>query len=61
MKDLDIKFPLDKFDKLIIDIGWESLDDWFNFWNNQNKILSISFFQPYPLGSVAKVYSKSFN
>ena len=41
MKDLDINFPFDKFEKLIIDIGWESLDDWFNFWNNQRKILSI--------------------
>ena len=41
MKDLDIKFPLDKFEKLIIDIGWESLDDWFNFWNNKKNILSI--------------------
>ena len=41
MKDLDIKFPLDKFEKLIIDIGWESLDDWYNFWNHQKSILSI--------------------
>ena len=41
MKDLDINFPIDKFEKLIIDIGWESLDDWFNFWNNKRKILSI--------------------
>ena len=41
MKDLDINFPLDKFEKLIFDIGWESLDDWFKFWNNQRKILSI--------------------
>ena len=41
MKDLDINFPLDKFEKLIIDIGWKSLDDWFNFWKNQKKILSI--------------------
>ena len=41
MKDLDINFPLDKFEKLIIDIGWESLDHWFNFWNNQKNILSI--------------------
>ena len=31
----------DKFEKLIVDIGWESLDDWFNFWNNQRNILSI--------------------
>ena len=41
MKDLHINFPLDKFEKLIIDIGWESLDDWFDFWNNQKNILSI--------------------
>ena len=41
MKDLDINFPLDKFEKLIIDIGWESLDDWFNYWNNQRDLLSI--------------------
>ena len=42
MKDLDINFPLDNFEKLIIDIGWESLDDWFNFWNNKKNILSIN-------------------
>ncbi len=41
MKDLEINFPLDKFEKLISDIGWESLDDWFNFWNDQRNILSI--------------------
>ena len=41
MKDLDINFPVDKFEKLIIDIGWESLGDWFNFWNNQRNIFSI--------------------
>ena len=41
MKDLDINFPLDRFEELIIDIGWESLDDWFDFWNNQSNILSI--------------------
>ena len=41
MRDLDINFPLDKFEKLIIDIGWESLDDWFNFWDNKRNILSI--------------------
>ena len=42
MKDLDINFPLDKFEKLIIDIGWESLDDWFNFWDNKRNILAIN-------------------
>ena len=41
MKHLDINFPFDKFEKLIIDIGWESLEDWFNFWNSQKNILSI--------------------
>ena len=41
MEDLDINFSLDKFEKLIIDIGWGSLDDWFNFWNNKRNILSI--------------------
>ncbi len=41
MKDLDINFPIDKFEKLIKDIGWESLDNWFNFWNSQKNILSI--------------------
>ena len=44
MKDLDISFPLDKFEKLIIDIGWESLNNWFNFWDNQINILSIDQF-----------------
>ena len=44
MKDLNINFPLDKFEKLIIDIGWESMDDWFNFWKNQKNILSIDQF-----------------
>jgi len=42
VKDLNINFPIDKFEKLIIDIGWESLDVWFNFWNNQKNILSIN-------------------
>ncbi len=44
MKDLDINFPVDKFEKLIIDIGWASLDDWIDFWNNQKNILSIDQF-----------------
>ena len=44
MKDLDINFPLDKFEKLIIDIGWESLDDWLNFWINKKNLLLIDQF-----------------
>ncbi len=41
MNDLDINFSLVKFEKLIIDIGWESLEDWFNFWYKHKNILSI--------------------
>ena len=41
MRDLNINFPLEYFEKLIIDIGWESLDEWLNFWNNHKNILSI--------------------
>jgi D-glycerate 3-kinase len=41
VKDLNINFPIDKFEKLIIDIGWKSLDDWTSFWNIQKDILSI--------------------
>ena len=44
MKELNINFPLDKFENLIIDIGWESLDDWFNFWISKKNILSIDEF-----------------
>ena len=47
MKDLDINFPIDKFEKLIIDIGWESLVDWIDFWNNKKNILSIDQFWKY--------------
>jgi len=44
VKDLDINFPLDKFEKLIIDIGWESLDNWFVFWNDKKDIFLIDQF-----------------
>ena len=44
MKDLNINFPLEKFEKLIFDIGWESMDDWIDFWNNKKNILSIEQF-----------------
>ena len=44
MKDLDFDFPLDELEKLIIDIGWKSLDDWINFCNNNKNILSIDQF-----------------
>ena len=44
MKDLNINFPIDKFEKLIIDIGWESLDEWIDFWNSKKNILSLDQF-----------------
>ena len=44
MKDLKINFPIDKFEKLINDIGWESLDDWIYYWDNRKNILSIDQF-----------------
>ena len=47
MKDLNLKFSLDKFEKLIIDIGWESLDDWFHYWNNKKNIFSLDKFWNY--------------
>ena len=44
MRNLDINFPLEQFEKLIIDIGWESLDDWTGFWDKNKNILSIDQF-----------------
>ncbi len=44
MNNLTINFPIDKFEELIIDIGWESLDDWIYFWNDKKNILSIDQF-----------------
>ena len=44
MKDLNIEFPLDDFEKLISQIGWSSLDEWFMFWNLKKEILSIEAF-----------------
>jgi len=32
MKNIDLNFPLDIFEDLIINIGWDSLENWFNFW-----------------------------
>ncbi len=44
MKDLNIEFPLDDFEKLISQIGWKTLDEWFMFWNLKKEILSIDKF-----------------
>ncbi len=39
MKDLDIQFPLNSFEKMIIDIGWDSLESWLNFWDERKNFL----------------------
>ena len=41
MKNLNIEFPLDNFEKLITQIGWRTLDEWLMFWNLKKDILSI--------------------
>ena len=47
MKDLNFEFPLDDFEKLISQIGWRTLDEWFMFWNLKKEILSIDKFWDY--------------
>ncbi len=44
MKDLNIEFPFDNFEKLITQIGWRSLDEWFTYWNIRKDLLSIDKF-----------------
>ncbi len=41
MKNTDLNFPLDIFEDLIINIGWSSLENWFNFWHQKDDL----FFQ----------------
>ncbi len=44
MNNLNIEFPLGNFEKLITKIGWESLDEWFDFWSSKEELLSIDKF-----------------
>ncbi len=44
MKDLDIYFPLDKFEELIKHIGWDQIDEWFKFWNDKKDMLLLDDF-----------------
>ena len=44
MKGINIQFPLDGFEKLINKIGWESLDEWYKFWNEKKDLLLIEKF-----------------
>ncbi len=67
MKDLNIEFPLDNFEDLIIEIGWNSLDEWFNFWNTKKEILSIDKFWDHSVsedwiwGLALPLLSQSYN
>ena len=42
MNSQDIEFPINDFEKLIIDIGWGSLQEWIYFWECRKEILSIN-------------------
>ena len=37
MNGLNIDFPLDEFNELIFQMGWETFDEWFKFWNKQSE------------------------
>ena len=37
----NIKFPLDKFEKLINDISGCNLEEWINFWEKKSEIISF--------------------
>ena len=43
MNNLDINFPIDKFEELIIDIGYDSLKSWINFWERRDKLISFAY------------------
>ena len=44
MKSFKLDFPLDELERLITQIGWESFDKWFMFWNSKKDILLIDKF-----------------
>ena len=44
MNGLNIEFPLGEFEKLISRIGWETYEEWFNFWNSKSDVLAIDKF-----------------
>ena len=47
MNDLNIHFPEEKFEELILKIGWSSLDDWINFWKGKKNDLLLEKFWNY--------------
>ena len=44
MNSLNIDFTIGDFEKLIFHIGWESFDEWFNFWDCKKELLAIEDF-----------------
>ena len=44
VRNSNFNFPVDKFEKLIKNIGWENLEDWITFWMKKEDILSINKF-----------------
>ena len=72
MNDLNIEFPLDEFEKLILQIGWETSNEWFEFWKSKEEMLSIYQFWDeninedwiwglaLPLLSQAYIFNKNF-
>ena len=44
MEDLNFNIQRDKFEKLIKTIGWGSLEEWINYWNNKKEMLSLKQF-----------------
>ena len=73
MKVFNIELQEDKFEKLIINIGWNSLEDWIDFWDNQKIYHLIDEFRnngikddwiwglALPLLSQAYQYKKNIN
>ena len=73
MNDLNIHFPEEKFEELILKIGWSSLDDWINFWKGKKSDLLLEKFWNYgvkddwiwglalPLLSQAYKYKNNFS
>ena len=44
MKNLNIDFPLEDFQKLINKIGWDKLEEWFKFWESKEDLILIDKF-----------------
>ncbi len=68
MEKKNIKFPLDTFEEIIINIGWDSLDDWIQFWKKDQELFSIvldfykeKFKEDWLWGLILPLLSDSYN